>query len=351
MEQGRELELQQGMEHEFHSLVEIVHRQALEAPDKLVLAFLADGSIESAVNWTRERLDRRARAIASALRRSGKAYRRPVLLMLPPGPEFVAAFFGCLYAHAIAVPMTPPGLARMARTFARLARIVSDSESQVFITTDKLSAAVDGVIERLEVARDIQIFKEDEIEDDLAAEWTLPAIQPGDIGWLQYTSGSTSDPKGVMVSHGNIIANLDCIIESMEINREQPMLSWLPPFHDMGLVGGILTPVYRGLTAVLMPPMSFLLSPYNWMRAASHYKAQVTGGPNFAYDACCDKIKEEKLETLDLSRLRVCYCGSEPIRYRTVVRFIDYFKKAKLQECQFYPCYGLAENTLFSAGK
>ena len=351
MEQGRELELQQGMEHEFHSLVEIVHRQALEAPDKLVLTFLADGSIESAVNWTRERLDRRARAIASALRRSGKAYRRPVLLMLPPGPEFVAAFFGCLYAHAIAVPMTPPGLARMARTFARLARIVSDSESQVFITTDKLSAAVDGVIERLEVARDIQILKEDEIEDDLAAEWTLPAIQPGDIGWLQYTSGSTSDPKGVMVSHGNIIANLDCIIESMEINREQPMLSWLPPFHDMGLVGGILTPVYRGLTAVLMPPMSFLLSPYNWMRAASHYKAQVTGGPNFAYDACCDKIKEEKLETLDLSRLRVCYCGSEPIRYRTVVRFIDYFKKAKLQECQFYPCYGLAENTLFSAGK
>ncbi len=334
----------------FVSIIDGIRKKALSHPDSPALSFLPDGKAENAELCSYSRLDMRARAIAAAIQATGQGDGRPVLLMLPPGLEFIAAFFGCLYARAIAVPMTPPGLARMARTFNRLARIVEDSGSRVFITSARLRKAVEELAERVHFADSIRIICLDETDDALSRSWQELPLTAHTPGWLQYTSGSTSSPKGVIITHGNIMANLDSIAGHMRLRENIPIVSWLPPFHDMGLVGGILTPLHLGCLCVTMPPMAFLRQPLCWLRAVTHYRAQLTGGPNFAYDLCCDRIPEDRLRELDLSSLSVCYCGSEPIRLKTIRRFLERFSSAGLDPASFYPCYGLAENTLFTTG-
>ncbi|WP_337440059.1 fatty acyl-AMP ligase, partial [Desulfovibrio sp.] len=334
----------------FISIIDGIRKKALSHPDSPALSFLPDGKAENAELCSYSRLDMRARAIAAAIQATGQGDGRPVLLMLPPGLEFIAAFFGCLYARAIAVPMTPPGLARMARTFNRLARIVEDSGSRVFITSARLRKAVEELAERVHFADSIRIICLDETDDALSRSWQELPLTAHTPGWLQYTSGSTSSPKGVIITHGNIMANLDSIAGHMRLRENIPTVSWLPPFHDMGLVGGILTPLHLGCLCVTMPPMAFLRQPLCWLRAVTHYRAQLTGGPNFAYDLCCDRIPEDRLRELDLSSLSVCYCGSEPIRLKTIRRFLERFSSAGLDPASFYPCYGLAENTLFTTG-
>ena len=334
----------------FVSIIDGIRKKALSHPDSPALSFLPDGKAENAELCSYSRLDMRARAIAAAIQATGQGDGRPVLLMLPPGLEFIAAFFGCLYARAIAVPMTPPGLARMARTFNRLARIVEDSGSRVFITSARLRKAVEELAERVHFADSIRIICLDETDDALSRSWQELPLTTHTPGWLQYTSGSTSSPKGVIITHGNIMANLDSIAGHMRLRENIPTVSWLPPFHDMGLVGGILTPLHLGCLCVTMPPMAFLRQPLCWLRAVTHYRAQLTGGPNFAYDLCCDRIPEDRLRELDLSSLSVCYCGSEPIRLKTIRRFLERFSSAGLDPASFYPCYGLAENTLFTTG-
>ena len=306
----------------FVSIIDGIRKKALSHPDSPALSFLPDGKAENAELCSYSRLDMRARAIAAAIQATGQGDGRPVLLMLPPGLEFIAAFFGCLYARAIAVPMTPPGLARMARTFNRLARIVEDSGSRVFITSARLRKAVEELAERVHFADSIRIICLDETDDALSRSWQELPLTAHTPGWLQYTSGSTSSPKGVIITHGNIMANLDSIAGHMRLRENIPTVSWLPPFHDMGLVGGILTPLHLGCLCVTMPPMAFLRQPLCWLRAVTHYRAQLTGGPNFAYDLCCDRIPEDRLRELDLSSLSVCYCGSEPIRLKTIRRFL-----------------------------
>ena len=334
----------------FVSIIDGIRKKALSHPDSPALSFLPDGKAENAELCSYSRLDMRARAIAAAIQATGQGDGRPVLLMLPPGLEFIAAFFGCLYARAIAVPMTPPGLARMARTFNRLAHIVEDSGSRVFITSARLRKAVEELAERVHFADSIRIICLDETDDALSRSWQELPLTAHTPGWLQYTSGSTSSPKGVIITHGNIMANLDSIAGHMRLRENIPTVSWLPPFHDMGLVGGILTPLHLGCLCVTMPPMAFLRQPLCWLRAVTHYRAQLTGGPNFAYDLCCDRIPEDRLRELDLRSLSVCYCGSEPIRLKTIRRFLERFSSAGLDPASFYPCYGLAENTLFTTG-
>ncbi|MBQ7607244.1 MAG: amino acid adenylation domain-containing protein [Desulfovibrionaceae bacterium] len=333
----------------FFSLTDNIRDKAARNPQTEALHFLPDGKPEHAQIWTYADLDKRARTIARAIQeKNGEGH--PVLLMLPPGLEFIGSFFGCLYAKAIAVPMTPPGLARMARTFQRLARIVDDSGAEIIITTTKLKAAIDEITERIHVNTKLSLVLEDELDPGLATKWVAPQFDPEDPGWLQYTSGSTSDPKGVIVTHGNIMANLKSIVLGMRLVPGIPTVSWLPPFHDMGLVGGILTPLSLGALCVTMPPMAFLRNPACWFTAVAHYKAQLTGGPNFAYDMVSNRMRDEQIASLNLSHLAVCYCGSEPIRAQTVERFLARFAKANLKESAFYPCYGLAENTLYTTG-
>ena len=324
----------------FVSIIDGIRKKALSHPDSPALSFLPDGKAENAELCSYSRLDMRARAIAAAIQATGQGDGRPVLLMLPPGLEFIAAFFGCLYARAIAVPMTPPGLARMARTFNRLARIVEDSGSRVFVTSARLRKAVEELAGRVRFADSIRIICLDETDDALALAWQELPLAAHTPGWLQYTSGSTSSPKGVIITHGNIMANLDSIAGHMRLREHVPTVSWLPPFHDMGLVGGILTPLHLGCLCVTMPPMAFLRQPLCWLRTVTHYRAQLTGGPNFAYDLCCDRISDDQLQGLDLSSLSICYCGSEPIRLKTIRRFLGRFSAAGLDPASFYPCYG-----------
>jgi amino acid adenylation domain-containing protein len=282
--------------------------------------------------------------------KSGEGDRRPVLLMLPPGPEFIAAFLGCLYARAVAVPTAPPKPARTARSFNRLARIAADSGSRLVITSAGLVEAVQDPEGFIGLAGRITALVTDEIGDRLADEWQRPDIQKNDLGWLQYSSGSTGDPKGVMISHGNFVANVQSMLTSMHVTQRAPVVSWLPPFHDMGLIVGILAPIYVGCLCINIPPQAFLRRPVCWLRAVTHYRAWMTGGPNFAYDFCSEKISDEQLKDLDLSSLDVCYCSSEPIRLKTVTRFLKRFSRVGLEPGRFYPCYGMAENTLFAAG-
>ena len=253
----------------FVSIIDGIRKKALSHPDSPALSFLPDGKAENAELCSYSRLDMRARAIAAAIQATGQGDGRPVLLMLPPGLEFIAAFFGCLYARAIAVPMTPPGLARMARTFNRLARIVEDSGSRVFITSARLRKAVEELAERVHFADSIRIICLDETDDALSRSWQELPLTAHTPGWLQYTSGSTSSPKGVIITHGNIMANLDSIAGHMRLRENIPIVSWLPPFHDMGLVGGILTPLHLGCLCVTMPPMAFLRQPLCWLRPLS----------------------------------------------------------------------------------
>lgn len=333
------------------SLVDIVRAWAEKDSDRPYLSFLPDGSVEGAVDWTYGRLDLRARAIAAAIQDSGQAEGRPVLLMLPPGPDFIAAFFACLYARAIAVPMVPPGLARLSRSFPRLAGIIADSGASLILSSSRFRSAIQEMAGRLESGLHIRQLEVDRIADEQSGQWRRPDLQPDTLGWLQYTSGSTSNPKGVMVSHGNIIANLQSIVQSMELDAMDVNVSWLPPFHDMGLVGGILVCAYLGSRLVSMPPMAFLRRPACWFEAVTHYRAYATGGPNFSLDLCCEKITDRQLERIDLSSLRVFYCGSEAVRLQSVTCFLDRFtRRAGLKRECFYPCYGLAENTLFATG-
>ena len=334
----------------FVSIVDVVQKLHAAQPDKPVLRFLPDGDPAHEIVWDYTRLTTRAKAVAAAIGSTGKGDGCPVLLMLPPGLEFISSFFGCLYARAIAVPMTPPGLARMARTFSRLARIVNDSGAKIIITDTRLMKAVEELRARMDMPEDMSIINFDEVDDRLAADWKYLPLSPDTPGWLQYTSGSTSDPKGVIVTHGNIIANWQSICSGMKLPDGVIFMSWLPPFHDMGLVGGIITPILCGGECITMPPMAFLRSPFAWLRACSHYHAYLTGAPNFAYDSCCERITDAQLKELDLSSVRGCYCGSEPIRLKTVKRFLERFAGTGLSREVFYPCYGLAENTLFSSG-
>ncbi len=183
-----------------------------------------------------------------------------------------------------------------------------------------------------------------------ARDWHTPGINPESLAFLQYTSGSTGVPKGVMVSHGNILHNSEYIKQAFELNSDSVSVSWLPNFHDMGLIDGILQPLYSGFLGVLMPPQFFLQRPLRWLKAITHYRATHSGGPNFAYDLCVRKVTNEQKESLDLSSWISAYNGAEPVRFETLKGFAGAFSSCGFQEKYFYPCYGLAESTLMVSG-
>ncbi|MDR3203798.1 MAG: amino acid adenylation domain-containing protein [Deltaproteobacteria bacterium] len=334
----------------FNSLIDVLMARAAQTPDKECIRFLPNGNEDGALSWSYKTLDLKSRSIAAAIEKTDLVCERPIPLLLSPGEEFVAGFFGCLYAGAIALPMAPPGLARLARSFSRLTRLIEDSKARLVLSSGRLIKAVKKVSEQVDFLGQAQILNIDDIDLSLADFWQRPKINSETLAWLQYTSGATNEPKGVMVSHGNIVSNLESIIETMSIRGVSSILSWLPPFHDMGLVGGILAPIYLGALCLIMPPMAFLRRPANWLEAVSRYQAQATGGPNFAFEACVKKITDEQMASIDLSSLKVLFCGAEPIRWETVKRFVERFEKASLKREAFYPCYGLAENTLFVSG-
>ncbi|MBC3304370.1 non-ribosomal peptide synthetase [Pseudomonas sp. SWRI18] len=323
------------------TLVQSLQRRAAQTPDQVALRFLAESAEQSVVLSYRD-LDQRARGIAAALQANASQGDRAVLLF-PSGPDYVAAFFGCLYAGVIAVPAYPPESTRRHHQ-ERLLSIISDAEPRLLLT---IASLADGLAQ-IEGAP--PIMSVDHLEN--AGDWIAPDLHPNDIAFLQYTSGSTALPKGVQVSHGNLVANEVLIRRGfgIDLNPDDVIVSWLPLYHDMGLIGGLLQPIFSGVPCVLMSPAYFLGRPLRWLEAISEYGGTISGGPDFAYRLCSERVSESALERLDLSHWRVAYSGSEPIRLDTLERFAEKFAACGFTPDNFFASYGLAEATLFVAG-
>ncbi|HZH79603.1 MAG TPA: fatty acyl-AMP ligase, partial [Archangium sp.] len=330
------------------TLVDILQARASEQADQRLYTFLGDDEGEE-VSLTYAEMDRRARRIAAHLQQHSVAGERAMLLY-PPGLDYIAGFFGCLYSGLPAVPAYPPDPSRLERTLPRLRAIIRDAEASVVLTTGFIVSMVEALFEQAPELRRLQWVATDELPEGLEEGWRRPGFDAGSLAFLQYTSGSTGTPKGVMLSHENLIHNLKLISHAFQVERESVGVIWLPPYHDMGLIGGILQPLYAGFPVALLSPLTFLRRPARWLQAVSRFGATISGGPNFAFDLCVRKMSPEEREGLELSRWKVAFCGAEPIRPETLDRFTEAFAPYGFRPESVYPCYGLAESTLIVSG-
>ena len=322
----------------------ILCRRAAEEPTREVFRFLTPEGQAAAITFGE--LDRRARSLAVLLRRHAHPPAR-VLLLYPPGLDYIVAFFGCLYAGLIAVPSYPPSRSASSRRSSVFA-IAANAQPAVVLTTPK--SLETSAAQREQIAGNAVWLAPDLTAAALGDEWTSPEQESSALAYLQYTSGSTTSPRGVMVSHENLMANARHIEAVFRLSPEMTGVFWLPPYHDMGLIGGILQPVFSGFTAVLMPPGMFIQKPLRWLQTISEYRAAVSGGPNFGYDLCARRVNAADVETLDLSCWKVAFNGAEPVRAATLDRFAASFGPCGFRKEAFQPCYGLAEATLLVSG-
>lgn len=342
------------MENSESTIVELLRKTAQQKPDQTAYRFLENGETESG-RLTYQQLDRQAQAIAAKLQRLYKLdcaseridFTPRALLVYPSGLEFIAAFFGCLYAGVVAVPAYPP---KRNQKMSRLRAIIADAQASVILTTNTLLANIETRVAEDSDLASIPCLGTDSINNNLADDWQTPKISSDTLAFLQYTSGSTGTPKGVMVSHGNIIHNEQMIELAFQNDETEIYVSWLPLFHDMGLIGNVLQSLYLGVSCNLMPPIAFLQKPIRWLQAISRYRATVSGGPNSAYDLCVQKITPEQCCDLNLSSWEIAFNGSEPIRAKTIQQFSEKFAPYGFSPQAFYPCYGMAEATLFISG-
>jgi acyl-CoA synthetase (AMP-forming)/AMP-acid ligase II len=270
-----------------------------------------------------------------------------VLLLLPQGMDFAAAFWGCLYAGRTAVPASLPHPALLKRALPRLEAIVEDARPGAVMTTRAEKSLLEPFLSSVPALARLRWI---ELDGPAAARsWREPALEDGSLAFLQYTSGSTAAPKGVMVTHGNLTHNNRMILDAF---RTQPVVGvcWLPMTHDMSLIGNVLHPVFAGGRCYFMSPLAFLQKPSRWLSAISRFGGTVSGGPSFAFEHCVDRIPEEERAGLKLDRWQLAYCGSEPVRRQALERFARAFAPYGFSEKALYPCYGLAESTLIVSG-
>ncbi|AGS67759.1 fatty acyl-AMP ligase [Streptomyces collinus] len=340
------------------SLVDLLTAHASNRPERVAYRHLVTGDCDGEIQeLTYGRLATRARAVAAWLQERGLAGSRAMLLH-PPGLEFVCAYLGCLAAGVIAVPGVPPqGRAQNHRALTRMKRLVADADAKVILGGREVITALDGMAEHLPELDGIARVATEDIPDHAAASWREPELTADSVAFLQYTSGSTSAPRGVAVTHGNLLDNERVITERMghtpEVLAEHAnelFVSWLPVYHDMGLIGPVLNTVYLGATATLFSPLHFLQRPDRWLTAVSRYRPHTSGGPNFAYELCLKHAGPDLLDRLDLSSWKVAFNGAEPVRAATLRRFADTFAPAGFRREALYPCYGLAEATLMVTG-
>lgn len=326
-------------------LTDLLASRALHQPEQTALVFLQDGERESQ-RLSYARLDQRARAIAAELQMRGFSGQR-ALLLYPGGLDFVTSFLGCLYAGVVAVPAYPP---RPNRFDKRILAIATDAQASLILATREVLSSLERRADDIQRLKDLCWLATDNIADDLAEAWRAPQLGSDTLAFLQYTSGSTGAPKGVMISHGNLLHNEQMIEIALEHSNKTVFVGWLPLFHDMGLIGNVLQPLYLGIPCILMSPAAFLQKPLRWLQAISQYRATTSGGPNFAYGLCVQKITAEERSTLDLSSWDLAFNGAEPVRADTLERFARTFESCGFRREAFYPCYGMAETTLFVSG-
>lgn len=332
---------------EMDTLIDRMHKRAIEHPEQIACTFLNynDTGNES---LTYGELDLYAQSISLHLQAIG-ARGKPILLLFPSGLAYILAYFGCLYAGAIAVPAYLP---HSARDLPRIQAIIADSQTEIVLTTnDEYLKAAPWIKSVPELVHLTWITTDDLVSRSMAEPWQGSTIDRSMLAFLQYTSGSTTTPKGVMVSHGNLMHNIAAIHDRWKADEEaQPVgVSWLPLFHDMGLIMGILAPFYGGYPVYLMSPIDFLQRPLRWLQAISDYRGTFSYAPNFAYELCLRRVTTEDLAMLDLS----CWTGAanaaEPVRHETLERFSRLFARCGFPQTAFRPGYGLAEATLLVA--
>jgi acyl-CoA synthetase (AMP-forming)/AMP-acid ligase II/acyl carrier protein len=329
----------------YSTLLDLLQTRAENQAQQTAYTFLIDGETEVS-SLTYQELQQQAQAIAASLQ-SISNYGERALLLYPSGLEFIAAFFGCIYAGVIAVPAYPP---RRNQNLSRLKAIVADAQATIVLTTTSLLADIKGLFAKNPELASIKWISTDNISVKVAFDWEKPKLEPKKIAFLQYTSGSTGTPKGVMVSHQNILHNERLIQIAFEHTKKTIFVGWLPLFHDMGLIGNVLQPLYLGIPSIFMSPVAFLQKPVRWLQAISRYRGTTSGGPNFAYELCTNKITPEQLENCDLSSWEIAFNGAEPIRAETLDRFANAFRPYGFRQKTFYTCYGMAETTLFVSG-
>jgi len=364
------------------TLVELLKWRAATQPNERAYTYLKDD--HKTIEMTYGELDARARALATTLQRKGLEGHR-ALLLYPPGLDYIVGFFGCLYANVIAVPAYPPDPNRLNRSLPRLQAIVNDSKTTIALTTDsilymirmmRLGSKLSNTLGRMPFLRkfrttmryfssaqgavaesrglgDLEWISSDNIPTSLSVEWREPEVTKETIAFLQYTSGSTGDPKGVILTHGNLLANSRIIYDKMEYPTNSEGVFWIPIYHDMGLIGGVLQPLYGAVPSTLMSPIAFLQRPLRWLETMNNIskdKVVGTAAPNFAYELCIKKATPERIAHLDLSNWEIALSGAEPVRQQTIDRFSEVFGKVGFKKQAFFPAYGLAEATLMVTG-
>ncbi len=357
-----------------NNFIALLENNLTTVADKTAYTFLIDGDLNNITEITYRALAEKARMIAALIQQNAKAGDR-ILLVYPPGLDFIAAFLGCLYSGTIAVPTYPPQAQELA---TKLQLIIDNAQPALCLSTTEIIHKLKQLNHPVQTSHfslltkvsellghhshekmhehsewhfaDLNWLATDHLSSALAAHWQQPIITADQLALLQYTSGSTGDPKGVMISHGNLLHNLATIYQQCGLTEESQTVSWLPPYHDMGLIGAILQTLYGRFPCRLMAPMTFLKRPLRWLQTISHYRATISVAPNFAYDLCAERINEEDKTDLDLSCWELALNGAEPIRADTLEKFTQAFAPYGFRRTTFYPCYGMAETTLFIAG-
>jgi acyl-CoA synthetase (AMP-forming)/AMP-acid ligase II len=326
------------------SLIDVLRTRAQTRPDAVAYTFLECGEqVGHTLVWST--LDRRARALGAAIAARVDPGAR-VLILLPPGIDFASAFFGVLYAGAIAIPTYPPAGARVDRISRRVRGMVADAGVTLVLSCTALHARMATIESMVPELAGVPWLDIEDVADDEAEAWRDPMVASSAIALLQYTSGSTAAPRGVMVSHANLLHNLALGDRLAAYRPDCVSVSWLPVNHDMGLINGVLQGAYSGCPTIQMAPVAFLQRPLRWLQAISRFGATHSGGPNFAYDLCAQRVSDEDREGLDLSAWRLAYNGSEPVRRATLEHFMRVFGPCGFHWTAFRPGYGLAESTL-----
>jgi len=327
------------------TITELLSWHAKNEPDEILYTFLKNGE-EELDNLSYSSLEKESKNIAAALLAIAKPGER-ALLLYTQNREFVPAFFGCLYAGIIAVPVQLPQTQKA--DLSHIVKIIVNSGATIFLTTQATQEFISQNPELKKQIQNVKILLTDSISNMEISNMDIKHDSES-IAFLQYTSGSTGAPKGVMVTHKNIMHNQSLVVQSFNSSEKDVMVTWLPFYHDMGLIGGILHPLYMGGKSILMSPMAFLQNPSRWLKAISKYKGSICGAPNFAYDLCVQKIKPDEINDIDLSHWRLAFNGAEKIRAQTLEQFAAKFSKYGFQKKFIYPTYGLAESTLFVTG-
>ena len=326
------------------NIVTILQERARIQGGDTAYIFLKDGENKE-VKLTYQELDARAKAIASHLQGLVSPGARALLIYpYSAGLEFITAFFGCLYAGIVAVPCHPP---KNRLTTAEVQTRIISAGAELILTESSLFGKLPTQLNWDEATLNLNTSK---LQTEAGSKWTAPAITADTLAFLQYTSGSTGEPKGVMITHGCLMQNQEMLKQAFGHTADLVGVGWLPLFHDMGLIGNVIQPIYIGAYCVMMSPISFVQKPIRWLQAISKYKATTSGAPNFAYDLLCDRVTVEQLRQLDLSSWQVAFCGAEPVQIATMAQFSQKFADCGFKSTAFYPCYGMAEATLMITG-